>query len=485
MSGLDWTAWQWLAVVQHELLLFAGVFFLLGALDDLAVDLAWLGLKARGRAKTPVLDREALRTCPPHAPIAVFIPAWDEAQVLASTLVHMRRVWAHDSIAFYIGVYANDPATIAAAKRGADQDPRVRIVVHPGPGPTTKADCLNRLFTALTQHERESGRRFAGIVFHDAEDMVDPAGLGLLQRELIDGADFVQLPVEPLPQRGRSWLGSHYCEEFVEAHGKAIIVRAKLGAALPAAGVGCAVSRPMLSALSEQRGDGVPFEPQSLTEDYELGLGAARLGGDCRFVRARGDDGTLIATRAFFPRNLTAIVRQKTRWVHGIALQGWDRTGWSGGLTEGWMRMRDRRGPLSALVFLAGYTLLALTVLGWTATELGFAEPQPLPPYLAAILIANLAFFVWRAAWRFAFTARVYGLREGVWAVLRIPVTNIVAIMAGWRALSAYIGNLAGRAIRWDKTAHDRHPVPLHAPSSGGDVRAEPASGPPSQSVGI
>ena len=34
--------WHWLAMFQHELLLFAGVFFLIGALDDLAVDALWL-----------------------------------------------------------------------------------------------------------------------------------------------------------------------------------------------------------------------------------------------------------------------------------------------------------------------------------------------------------------------------------------------------------------------------------------------------------
>jgi adsorption protein B len=32
--------WQGLALLQYELLLFAGVFFLVGALDDLAVDAA-------------------------------------------------------------------------------------------------------------------------------------------------------------------------------------------------------------------------------------------------------------------------------------------------------------------------------------------------------------------------------------------------------------------------------------------------------------
>jgi bacteriophage N4 adsorption protein B len=34
----DLGLWQWLALLQHELLLFAGIFFLIGAADDLAVD---------------------------------------------------------------------------------------------------------------------------------------------------------------------------------------------------------------------------------------------------------------------------------------------------------------------------------------------------------------------------------------------------------------------------------------------------------------
>jgi bacteriophage N4 adsorption protein B len=35
----DLGLWQWLALLQHKLLLlFAGIFFLIGAADDLAVD---------------------------------------------------------------------------------------------------------------------------------------------------------------------------------------------------------------------------------------------------------------------------------------------------------------------------------------------------------------------------------------------------------------------------------------------------------------
>jgi len=35
----------------------------------------------------------------------------------------------------------------------------------------------------------------------------------------------------------------------------------------------------------------------------------------------------------------------------------------------------------------------------------------------------------------------------------------VIGIMAGWRALAAYCGNLRGAALRWDKTTHAAHPA--------------------------
>ncbi len=474
MGFANLNMWQWLTLFQHELLLFAGVFFLVGALDDLAIDLAWVWLKLTGRATTPTVDREALRTGDLHAPVAVLIPAWQEAEVIGDTISHTLKVWPQAQLRLYVGCYRNDPDTIAAATQAAANvarsgDSRLRIVIHERAGPTTKADCLNRLHQALREDERRIGSLFGSIVFQDAEDMVDPGALGLLDAQIAAGADFVQLPVEPLVQPGSRWLGSHYCEEFAEAHGKAMVVRSVVGAALPAAGVGCAISRRALHKLSRRRIDGAPFDATSLTEDYELGLAIADMGGRCRFVRARGDDGTLIATRAYFPSHLSAVVRQKTRWVHGIALQGWDRIGWRGGVLETWMRARDRRGPLTALVLLVGYTLLALTTLLWFAVAAGLAPALPLSPMLIALLVANLAAFLWRAAWRFGFTAQTYGWAEGLRAVLRIPLANVIAIMAGRRAVMAYIGTLMGRAVVWEKTAHTVHPARTQAIGGGCD----------------
>lgn len=451
--------WQLLALIQYELLLFAGVFFLIGALDDFAVDLAWLWLKVNGRARTAKVDRDQLQSKPLNAPVAVFIAAWQEDEVIYDTAHYLLSVWPQSDLRLYIGIYRNDPATLAAAVKAAREDVRLRLVIHDCDGPSTKADCLNRLYEAMRDDESRTSRLFSAVLFHDAEDMVDPAGLGLLDWAIEDGADFAQLPVEPLPQASRDWLGSHYCEEFAEAHGKAMVVRSAVGAALPAAGVGCAMSRGALSKLAQSRQDGVPFDPVSLTEDYELGLAIAEQGGRCRFVRARGADDQLIATRAYFPSTLSQIVRQKTRWVHGIALQGWDRTGWKGGIAETWMRARDRRGPFTALVLALGYLLLLLTLITSIAGAFVAAPPMAVSPFMFGLIIANLCFLGWRIAWRFLFTARNYGIAEGVFAIIRLPVTNVIAIMAGRRAVLAYWRTFFGRPIEWDKTQHSRHPA--------------------------
>src|SRR5690606_31306829 len=377
-----------LALVQHEFLLFAAVFFLVAAVDEFAVDILWICLKLRGKARTEAIDRAAIEGAPLIGPAAVFIPAWREAAVIEFTVAHAIAAWPQRDLSIFVGCYLNDPDTAEAVARGANGDPRVRAVPHGRAGPTTKADCLNSLYTALEEHARRTGRETRMVVLHDAEDMVDPAALVVLDRAM-DDAEFVQLPVLPELQKTSRWIGNHYSDEFAEDHGKTMVVRQALAAAVPSAGVGCAVARRVLRAMVAD-GHG-PFSVESLTEDYELGLRIKATGGRTRFVRARGEDGRLVATRAFFPARIDQAVRQKARWVHGIALQGWDRLGWSGGLGEIWMRLRDRRGPLTALVLFAGYVLLILVFILWVAEQFGEAQPSRIDPLLWGVLVANFA----------------------------------------------------------------------------------------------
>ena len=454
----SFTIAEWFVLAQHELLLFAAAFFALGLIDEFALDCTYLWHRLAGRIATPWLregDPDEITSLAGKA--AVFIPTWQEASVIGPTLVHMLDVWPQDELTVYVGCYRNDAATMASVIAAARGDARVRLVVHGRDGPTSKADCLNRLYRALAEDERRSGEQARMVILHDAEDMVDPAGLALLDQALWH-AHFVQLPVLALPQAGSNWIGSHYSDEFAESHGKALVVRDALGAAIPGAGVGCAVARGSLARLALGE-DGRPFAEDSLTEDYELGLKIAQDGGRGRFLRVRGADGRLVATRSFFPARLDTSVRQKTRWMHGIALQGWDRLGWHSEPVDIWMQMRDRRGPLAAILLVVAYLLVALVTLALALEQIGLVEPPPMSPLLSTLLTINMIGLAVRLVVRALFTAREFGWRQGLFAIPRTIVSNIIAIMAGRRALAAYIGTLRGAPVIWDKTEHRDHPA--------------------------
>lgn len=460
---------RWLVPLERELLVFAAFWFAVGLLDELAIDLAWLGMKATGRARTPRLPRGYGRA-ELAGPIAVLIPAYHEAAVIGATVAHMLAAWPQRELRLYIGCYRNDAATLAAAMEAAGRDARVRLVVHGVDGPTTKADCLNRLYGALCADEQRSRQSFRGVMLHDSEDMVHPAALQAIDTAL-GSADFVQLPVRPAEQPESRWVAGHYADEFAESHAKAMVVRAAFGAAIPAAGVGCGFARHALTALAARRradGEAGPFAPECLTEDYELGLVLSRQGRGSTFLRLRDAAGQLVATGSHFPTDLGAAVRQKTRWIHGIAFQSWDRMGWSARPVELWMALRDRRGPLTALVLCVAYLLLVIdaTLIGaqMAGVPLDFAMSLP----LRLLVLISLFGFVWRSVMRAIFTAREYGITEGARAVLRIPVANIIAIMAGRRALVAYLRTLRGAPVVWDKTAHTSHPA--HVSYAGADA---------------
>lgn len=446
-----------LQLVEQELLLFAAFWFLLGAMDDFGVDLCWIWLKLSGRARDLRISAEAAAT-PLRGRAAVLIAAWQEAEVIGHTIGHALSVWRQDDFTLFVGCYANDPGTVAAAMAAAGADPRARIVIHGAAGPTTKADCLNRLHAALCEDERRYGYRFKSVVLHDSEDMVHPAELAVIDAALAE-VEFVQLPVRPEPQPRSPWVAGHYSDEFAEAHAKALVVRDALGAAIPAAGVGCGFSREIIARIARRRGADGPFAAECLTEDYELGLLVRREGGASRFLRVRDARGELVATRAYFPGRLDAAVRQKARWIHGIAFQGWDRLGWTRGFAEFWMALRDRRGPLAAIVLACGYLLVVIEGL-LALVSLFAARPQPfVSPVLNALLVLCFCAFLWRAAARCVFTAGEYGPIEGLRALARVPVANFIAILAGRRALWSYLHSLAGGAVIWEKTRHDAHPV--------------------------
>lgn len=442
--------------IARELMLFAGVGLLLGGIDEFAVDTiwaiwrlntAWRGWRY-GRATAATLrapDRPGL--------IAIFVPAWDEAAVIGAMLETAFARFEHGDYRIYLGCYPNDRATRAVAEAIAAREPRLRIALNLRAGPTTKADALNSCWAALRADELAQGRLAKAIVLHDAEDVVHSAELRIFDT-LIERFDLVQLPVLPLRDPRSRWVAGTYIDEFAEAHGKTLPVREAIGAGMPSAGVGCAVARGVIAGISARTG-GRPFQDDCLTEDYELGLRIAEAGGRGVFVRMDASPGGgPVAVRAFFPGTIETAVRQKARWITGIALAGWDRLGWAGGLAERWMRLRDRRSIVAAAVLFASYAGLLLQALVWAGDAASGRMPGA--PSAAAMLLVELNFLLlgWRLGLRFAFVARLHGWREGLRAVGRVPVSNFIAVLAARRALARYFAMRQAGNVCWDKTDH-------------------------------
>ncbi len=468
----DWNSIVWaIDTIAHEAMLFAAAGFLIGGIDDCAVDAIfifrtlWRRCTVMRRYARARLDD--FTVAPDAGRIAIFVAAWDEARVIGAMLTTALGRIDHPNFRIYVGTYPNDRATIGVVADVALRDPRVRLVVGPRDGPTTKADCLNALWRALLRDEAAEGSRAKAIVIHDAEDVVHAGELAIFDR-LIERHWVVQLPVLPLPDRRSRLISGHYCDEFAEAHAKQLVVREALGAGLPLAGVGCAIARAALDAVALQR-DGAPFDETSLTEDYELGLRVAALGGSGILARVpEYPGGPVVAVRAYFPATLEAAVRQKARWLTGIALAGWDRTGWGRWhhLGEHWMRMRDRRAPLAVLVLFAAYIALLTWAAAWMTHLLAGTVFVPIAPTLGMLLAINAVLLGWRLAMRATFTGLAYGRREALWSLPRAVVGNLVAMLAARRAMIRYLGMLAGRMPKWDKTTHtfpDRDAIEVSA----------------------
>lgn len=453
-----------LAIIYHEVLLFAVVGLAIAGLDDFLVDILFLARRWWRNiiiySRHPRMTTATLPSSEKPGRIAIFVPAWGEAEVIGPMLRNALNQWREGDYRIFVGAYPNDRATLDALAPIAEGEERLIVCINERHGPTTKADCLNLQWRAMLQEESRTGVAFKAVVLHDAEDVVHADEIRLFDL-MIDRFQLVQLPVLPLPGHGGWWsraIANHYCDEFAESHGKYMTIREAMGASVPSAGVACAFERATLDKLIDPKNGG-PFDPASLTEDYEVGLRIKNMGGRGVFVRMRDGAGELVATREYFPDNLDAAVKQKARWMVGISLAGWDRMGWQGGVTERWMRIRDRRAAIAAFVLLAAYLALLLWGMLTVASWFGLVSAHQSSALIEPLLWLNFLFMIWRLAMRAIFVSRSYGWRYGLGAIPRSIIANLIAMLAARRAIFLYLDSLFGKPLVWDKTQHRFPPL--------------------------
>ncbi len=405
--------------------------------------------------RTPV----RLDACPhnenvPPSRVAILVPAWQEEAVIAAML-ERAAACVDAACRIYVGCYPNDAGTRSEVTRIACRHVMVRPVLLPHPGPTSKADCLNHLYRAALAE-------WAPAVFllHDAEDLIDEAELPILRQILACDriAAFVQFPVRAHREARCAPIAHVYADEFADAHLRVQPLRARLTGTALSAGVGTAIRADALHALAEEN-RGKPFAADCLTEDYLLALMLARAGHRGRFLvpwRVDPKAGLrLVAVEECFPDRMRAAVRQRARWMTGIALQAPPRLGWFG---NGWQRLfllQDRLMIVFALTDLAALLLLlcglGVFVCDWTE----LAALIPTGPAELVCAAVNLPLGLWRLCMRGWITARLYGWRFASAVPLRWPLGILVNGAAACRACVLYWSALARRRRpRWDKTAH-------------------------------
>jgi adsorption protein B len=142
----------------------------------------------------------------------------------------------------------------------------------------------------------------------------------------------------------------------------------------------------------------------------------------------------------------------------GIALAGWDRLGWRGGIAEFWMRLRDRKAVFASVVLTCAYICIVLTGLVTLADLSGLVDARMPSPLVIQLLALNAFMLVWRLLVRAAFVAQAQGMQAALLSIPRTLIANIISILAARRAVSGYAGHLLGRALQWDKTTHSHFP---------------------------
>jgi len=367
------------------------------------------------------------------------------------------RLIRYSNYDFILGVYPNDPDTVSEAYELADQYPNVRVVVNTLPGPTSKGQMLNEMIRAVHDLERAEGIRYDGYLIHDSEDLIHRYALAVVNWQL-GFADFIQIPIFSLPVEKTEFVAGTYIDEFSEYHTKDILLRHRLGAPIPSAGVGTALSS-RLVAVYLQAQNGNLLNEKSLTEDYELGVSTARYGlisaFACHYFWNEKNEIEYIATREYFPKSFSRSIRQKTRWTVGIAFQGLEHLGWRGSLIEKYFLYRDRKGPYTNLLVAMGWVFFFYCAYrGLSQPE--FATALSDTPLLYFGFAFNAFFMINRILQRMYCVSQVYGFSLALVGVVRIPIVNLVNAIASFQAIQQYArSRIFGFTLAWSKTEHE------------------------------
>ncbi|MBN3793832.1 glycosyl transferase family protein [Burkholderia sp. Ac-20392] len=474
---MDNMIWSTYLYALNLVAIVTAIVILVSTLDDLTLDACYWSFEIRRilrREKSQTVDISMLRALEERH-LALMVPAWKEYDVIAKMIENTLATLEYERYVIFVGTYHNDAETTAEVERMVRRYPgRVTRATVMNDGPTCKADCLNWIIEAILRYESVHHIQFAGVVMHDCEDVIHPVELKYLNHAVAD-SDLVQLPVLSLPRKWNEFVAGCYLDDFSETHQKDVPVRARLTGVVPGAGVASCYSRRSIEAAMKER-NGSPFNTSSLTEDYDFSFRLRDLGmketfacipltgiaRDATDKQAQGGvvSRNLLATREYFPKTFRTAYRQRTRWILGIAFQGWEQLGWKGNLLTRYMFFHDRKGIVTSLFSVVAYGVLVNFLLLGALQRSSHVIPHGASLIMAAdwvtpLLWINTAMLFARAGQRFHFVSKLNGPTQGLLSIPRMFVNNLINFYAVCRAWRIYIRHLVtGKPIAWDKTSH-------------------------------
>lgn len=468
----------YLFVLKYLAILIA-IIIAISSIDDLIIDLIyWIRRLVRSLTiyrQTPKMQYSSLLGIE-EKPLAIMVPAWHETGVIGKMAELAAVTLDYENYHIFVGTYPNDPETQLDVDKVCAVFPNVHKVVCARPGPTSKADCLNNVLDAIQQFELQASLQFSGFILHDSEDVVSPLELRLFNY-LLPKNDLIQIPVYPFEKSWQNFTCMHYLDEFAELHGKDIVVREALAGQVPSAGVGTCFSRKAVLTLLEE-GDGIAFDAQSLTEDYDIGFRLKAKGLKEIFVRFPVvlDDSeaarkklltgqsirtsNVICVREYFPDTLATAIRQKSRWITGIVFQGYKTHHWTIDPILNYFLWRDRKGAITNFISFLATIILVQLILLWLYQNFWpgayrFLSIFESSEWLMSFLWLNFFLMMNRIIQRIFFVSSYYGLAQGLLSIPRLLWGNYINFMANLKAFKQVIEHGDVHRIAWDKTTHD------------------------------
>ncbi len=252
--------------------------------------------------------RAERRRPPPQKRFAIVIPAHNESVVIGN-LVDCCLAMDYPRRLFDVYVIADnctDDTAAVAAHHGA------RVIERTSARRRGKGYALEDAFQRLL-----AGRRYDAVVVFDADNLVEPSFLQVMNAELLAGRDIIQCRID-VKNPDDTWVAATFGMSFWTSNRFWFLAKHNLGLSAALGGTGMCIST---RALRE-----VGWQPSSLTEDLEFSARALLAGYRTYWSHE-------VAIYDEKPLTFAQSWRQRMRWAQGqaqVAFRYLPRLLWAG-----------------------------------------------------------------------------------------------------------------------------------------------------------